>query len=77
MATTFIVLSPLAAGCGRAAQLSIVHLPPGVNWRQGVAIISIIREAAIAFALLGSRAAAKGDSISVAGCQIAAVHDLP
>jgi hypothetical protein len=31
------------------------------------------REAAIAFALLGSRAAAKGYSISVADCQIAAI----
>jgi hypothetical protein len=30
-------------------------------------------EAAIAFALLGSRAAAKGYSISVADCQIAAI----
>jgi predicted nucleic acid-binding protein len=31
------------------------------------------REAAVAFALLGSRAAAKGYSISVADCQIAAI----
>ena len=31
------------------------------------------REAAIAFALLGSRASAKGYSISVADCQIAAI----
>jgi hypothetical protein len=31
------------------------------------------REAAIAFALLGSRAAAKGYSISVGDCQIAAI----
>jgi toxin FitB len=31
------------------------------------------REAAIAFALLGSRAAAKGYSISMADCQIAAI----
>ena len=39
--------------------------------------LSFDREAAIAFALLGSRAAAKGYSISVADCQIdsiAAVH---
>lgn len=35
--------------------------------------LSFDREAAIAFALLGSRAAAKGFSISVADCQIAAV----
>jgi predicted nucleic acid-binding protein len=37
------------------------------------------REAAVAFALLGSRAAAKGYSISMADCQIAAiaaVHDF-
>jgi len=32
------------------------------------------REAAVAFALVGSRAAAKGYSISMADCQIAAVH---
>jgi len=36
-------------------------------------ILSFDREAAIAFALLGSRAAAKGYSISVADCQIAAI----
>jgi hypothetical protein len=35
--------------------------------------LSFDREAAIAFALLGSRAAAKGYSISVADCQIAAI----
>ena len=35
--------------------------------------LSFNREAAIAFALLGSRAAAKGYSISVADCQIAAI----
>jgi predicted nucleic acid-binding protein len=35
--------------------------------------LSFDREAAIAFALLGSRAAAKGFSISVADCQIAAI----
>jgi hypothetical protein len=35
--------------------------------------LSFDREAAIAFALLGSRAAAKGCSISVADCQIAAI----
>ena len=35
--------------------------------------LSFDREAAIAFALLGSRAAAKGYSISVANCQIAAI----
>ncbi|MGD0546239.1 MAG: type II toxin-antitoxin system VapC family toxin [Terracidiphilus sp.] len=35
--------------------------------------LSFDREAAIAFALLGSRAAAKGSSISVADCQIAAI----
>jgi hypothetical protein len=35
--------------------------------------LSFDREAAIAFALLGSRAAAKGHTISVADCQIAAV----
>jgi hypothetical protein len=36
-------------------------------------ILSFDREAAIAFALLGSRAAAKGYSISVADCQIASI----
>jgi predicted nucleic acid-binding protein len=36
--------------------------------------LSFSREAAIAFAELGSRAAARGCSISVADCQIAAVH---
>ena len=36
-------------------------------------ILSFDRDAAIAFALLGSRAAAKGYSISVADCQIAAI----
>ena len=36
-------------------------------------LLSFDREAAIAFALLGSRAAAKGYSISVADCQIAAI----
>jgi hypothetical protein len=35
--------------------------------------LSFDREAAIAFALLGSHAAAKGYSISVADCQIAAI----
>ena len=35
--------------------------------------LSFNREAAIAFALLGSRAAAKGYSISMADCQIAAI----
>jgi predicted nucleic acid-binding protein len=35
--------------------------------------LSFDREAAIAFALLGSRAAAKGYSISVGDCQIAAI----
>ena len=35
--------------------------------------LSFDREAAIAFALLGSRAAAKGYSITVADCQIAAI----
>ncbi|MFZ1083596.1 MAG: type II toxin-antitoxin system VapC family toxin [Terracidiphilus sp.] len=35
--------------------------------------LSFDREAAIAFALLGSRAAARGYSISVADCQIAAI----
>lgn len=35
--------------------------------------LSFDREAAIAFSLLGSRAAAKGYPISVAGCQIAAI----
>lgn len=35
--------------------------------------LSFDREAAIAFALLGSRAATKGFSISVADCQIAAI----
>jgi predicted nucleic acid-binding protein len=35
--------------------------------------LSFDREAAIAFALMGSRAAAKGYSISVADCQIAAI----
>jgi toxin FitB len=35
--------------------------------------LSFDREAAIAFALLGSRATAKGYSISVADCQIAAI----
>ena len=35
--------------------------------------LSFDREAAVAFALLGSRAAAKGYSISVADCQIAAI----
>ena len=35
--------------------------------------LSFDREAAIAFALLGSRAAAKGYPISVADCQIAAI----
>jgi hypothetical protein len=35
--------------------------------------LSFNQEAAIAFALLGSRAAAKGYSISVADCQIAAI----
>lgn len=35
--------------------------------------LSFDRDAAIAFALLGSRAAAKGYSISVADCQIAAI----
>jgi predicted nucleic acid-binding protein len=35
--------------------------------------LSFDREAAIAFALLGSRAAAKGFAISVADCQIAAI----
>jgi len=35
--------------------------------------LSFDREAAAAFALLGSRAAAKGYSISVADCQIAAI----
>jgi len=35
--------------------------------------LSFDREAAIAFALLGSRAAAKGYSISVADCQIASI----
>ncbi len=35
--------------------------------------LSFDREAAIAFALLGSRAAAKGHSISVADCQIGAI----
>ena len=35
--------------------------------------LSFDREAAIAFALLGSRAAAKGYSISMADCQIAAI----
>ena len=35
--------------------------------------LSFDREAAIAFALLGGRAAAKGYSISVADCQIAAI----
>jgi predicted nucleic acid-binding protein len=35
--------------------------------------LSFDREAAIAFALLGSRAAAKGYAISVADCQIAAI----
>ncbi|MGA3080830.1 MAG: type II toxin-antitoxin system VapC family toxin [Terracidiphilus sp.] len=35
--------------------------------------LSFDREAAIAFALLGSRAAAKGYSISAADCQIAAI----
>jgi predicted nucleic acid-binding protein len=35
--------------------------------------LSFDRDAAIAFALLGSRAAAKGYSISVANCQIAAI----
>jgi predicted nucleic acid-binding protein len=38
--------------------------------------LSFDREAAIAFALLGSRAAAKGYSISVADCQIAAIAAL-
>ncbi|MGD0731433.1 MAG: type II toxin-antitoxin system VapC family toxin [Terracidiphilus sp.] len=36
-------------------------------------LLSFDREAAIAFALLGSRAASKGYSISVADCQIAAI----
>lgn len=36
-------------------------------------LLSFDREAAIAFALLGSRAAAKGFAISVADCQIAAI----
>jgi predicted nucleic acid-binding protein len=35
--------------------------------------LSFDRDAAVAFALLGSRAAAKGYSISVADCQIAAI----
>jgi len=35
--------------------------------------LSFDREAAIAFALLGSRAAAKGYAVSVADCQIAAI----
>jgi predicted nucleic acid-binding protein len=35
--------------------------------------LSFNREAAIAFAMLGSRAVAKGYSISVADCQIAAI----
>lgn len=35
--------------------------------------LSFDRDAAIAFALVGSRAAAKGYSISVADCQIAAI----
>jgi hypothetical protein len=35
--------------------------------------LSFDREAAIAFALLGSRASARGYSISVADCQIAAI----
>ena len=35
--------------------------------------LSFDREAALAFALLGSRVAAKGYSISVADCQIAAI----
>jgi toxin FitB len=39
----------------------------------GGRFLSFEREAAIAFALLGSRAAAKGYSISVADCQIAAI----
>jgi predicted nucleic acid-binding protein len=36
-------------------------------------LLSFDREAAIAFSLLGSRAAAKGYPISVADCQIAAI----
>jgi len=36
-------------------------------------LLSFDREAAIAFALMGSRAAARGYSISVADCQIAAI----
>jgi predicted nucleic acid-binding protein len=39
----------------------------------GSRFLSFDREAATAFALLGSRAAAKGCSISVADCQIAAI----
>ena len=39
----------------------------------GDRFLSFDREAAVAFALLGSRAAAKGYSISVADCQIAAI----
>lgn len=39
----------------------------------GDRFLSFDRKAAIAFALLGSRAAAKGSSISVADCQIAAI----
>jgi predicted nucleic acid-binding protein len=38
--------------------------------------LSFDREAAIAFAFLGSRAAAKGYSISVADCQIAAIASV-
>ena len=39
----------------------------------GDRFLSFDREAAVAFALLGSRAAAKGYSISMADCQIAAI----
>jgi predicted nucleic acid-binding protein len=39
----------------------------------GDRFLSFDREAAIAFALLGSRAAAKGYSISMADCQIATI----